>query len=293
MFAKREEKKSLKELLEVGPVFAPCVYDAISARMMYDIGFQATCLSGSETARTRAGLPDIGLGSFNELCSTIEHITDVCPLPMIVDVDTGWGNEYNVMRTCERIVESGAKAIHMEDQKFPKRCGHLEGKEVIGRDEYIRKIKAAHKVFEGTDVIIIARTDSYNVLGIEEAIWRNQAAHDAGAEVSFTEAIDSVAAMEEIGRRVEGWKMFGMASYGASPKVSFADMVSMGFNLVTFHCTMMAMVTGMTYYARECLERKDNFFAIDNAKYFKDSLVSPENLTDIAKWKDLVTSVTK
>ena len=293
MFAKKEEKKSLKELLEAGPVFAPCVYDAISARMAYDLGFTATCLSGSETARTRSGLPDIGLGTFTELCSTIEHITSICPLPMIVDVDTGWGNEYNVMKTCERIVASGAKAIHLEDQKFPKRCGHLAGKEVISREEYIRKIKAAHEIFKGTDVIIIARTDSYNILGIEEAIWRNNAAIEAGAEVSFTEAIDSVKAMEEIGRRVPGWKMFGMASYGASPKVTFKDMVDMGFNLVTFHWTMMAMVTGMIDYGRECLKNKNNFYAIDNMKYFKDSLSSPEALTDLKKWEEYVSRVTE
>lgn len=285
-----KQRKTLKQLLEAGPVFAPCVYDCLSAKIVEQAGFEATCLSGSETIRTRAGLPDIGLSSFQELCTTIDHITDISPLPMIVDLDTGWGNELNVMRTCEKVAKAGAMAIHMEDQKFPKRCGHLVGKEVIPRAEYIRKVKAAHHVLKDTDCIIIARTDSYNVLGVEEAIARNLESLEAGAQVSFTEAIDSVAAMEEIGRRVPGWKMFGMASYGASPKVSFEDMVSMGFNLVTFHCTMMASVTAMTLYARQCLADKNNFYAIDNAKTYPDSLKSPDALCELSQWSRVAQS---
>lgn len=260
----RKKRKTLRELLEAGPVFAPTVWDCFSAQVVRRLGFQAMCLSGAEVAASIAGLPDLGLVTFDELVGVVNHITDVNPLPMIVDIDTGFGNELNVMRTCERIAKAGAMAVHLEDQTFPKRCGHIAGKEVIPRKDYISKIKAAAHAFKGTDCLLIARTDSYNILGKEEAIARNLESLEAGADIAFTEGIDSREAIQEIGERVPGWKMFGMSSKGASPKVSCKELNEWGYNLVTCHFAFAGAYRGMWEFGQKTLQDKSDVYAYDN-----------------------------
>lgn len=260
----RKERKTLRQLLEEGPVFAPTVWDCISAKIVEQVGFQAMCLSGAEVAASHCGLPDLGLVTFDELVSVVDHITDVIPLPMIVDIDTGFGNELNVMRTCERVAKAGAMAVHLEDQTFPKRCGHIAGKEVIPAKDYISKVRAAHHVLKNTDCLLIARTDAYNILGIEEAITRNIASLEAGADIAFTESIDSREAIEEIGRRVPGWKMFGMSSKGASPKVTFEELYNWGYNLVTCHFAFAGAVKGMMEFGKRTFEDKSDVYAYDH-----------------------------
>lgn len=281
----RRQRKTLRQMLETGPVFAPTVWDCFSARVVERLGFQAMCLSGAELAASRCGLPDLGLVSLDELVSAVDHITDVIPLPMIVDIDTGFGNELNVMRTCERIAKAGAMAVHLEDQTFPKRCGHIAGKEVIPAKDYISKIRAAHHVLKDTDCLLIARTDSYNVLGKEEAIARNLASLEAGADIAFTESIDSREAIEEIGRRVPGWKMFGMSSKGASPKVTCEELNRWGYNLVTCHFAFAGAYKGMMEFGKRTFEDKSDVYAYDN-----DLLNGPMGafeLFDIHEWLGL------
>ena len=212
---------SLKELLEKGPVFAPCVYDCLSAKIVENIGFKAMCLSGGNLAMSLIGVPDIGLVSFGELLDAVRRITCYSKIPMIVDIDTGFGNELNVIRTCERVAQAGAMAVHLEDQTFPKRCGHMSGKEVISRKDYIAKVKAAKYALEGTDCLLIARTDSYFTDGLDEAIYRNLASLEAGADITLTEGTRSVDDIEKIARMVPGWKMFGMNSMGGQPEGYF------------------------------------------------------------------------
>ena len=130
---------------------APCVYDCVSARYVEKTGFKAMCLSGGELAASLCGFPDIGLVTLDELVGAVDRISSCTDIPMIVDIDTGFGNEINLIRTCKRVAQAGAKAVHLEDQTFPKRCGHLAGKEVIPRKDYISKIKAAHHVLKNTD----------------------------------------------------------------------------------------------------------------------------------------------
>ena len=257
-------RTTLRELLEKGPVFAPCVYDCTSAKVVEMCGFKAMCLSGGEVSQSLVGMPDLGLVTQDELVSVVNHICDMSPLPMIVDIDTGFGNELNVMRTCERVAKAGGMAVHLEDQTFPKRCGHLTGKQVIPTEEYLAKVRAAHHVLKDTDCLLIARTDSYNLNGKEDAIDRCTRALDCGADVTLAEGIDSYEAIEEIGRRVPGWKMFGMSSAGASPKVTFDQLVNWGFNLVTMHFTMRGALTGMLEFGKKTYETMSDVYACEH-----------------------------
>lgn len=258
------KKTTLRELLEQGPVFAPCVYDCTSAKVDEMCGFKAMCLSGGEVSQSLVGMPDLGLVTQDELVSVVNHICDMSPLPMIVDIDTGFGNELNVMRTCERVAKAGGMAVHLEDQTFPKRCGHLTGKQVIPSEEYFAKVRAAHYVLKDTDCLLIARTDSYNINGKEDAISRCLGALDAGADITLAEGIDSYESIQEIGRRVPSWKMFGMSSAGASPKVTFEQLVEWGYNLVTMHFTMRGALTGMFEFGKKTFETMSDVYACEH-----------------------------
>ena len=256
-------KITLREMLKRGPVLAPCVYDCVSATLVKEAGFKAMCVSGAEVAASQLGVPDIGLLTASELEDTVRRINTISDLPMIVDIDTGYGNELNTINTCRRIARAGAMAVHLEDQTFPKRCGHLTGKEVIPLDDYIAKVRAAVDALKGTDCMLIARTDAYAVNGIDDAIDRAIAAYEAGADITLVEGSESVEGIREIGRRVPGLKMFGMASGGASPSMSFDELVSMGYSLITFHYAMFAGIDAMRRVGQICYNRQDDSYLLD------------------------------
>lgn len=254
LYEKQKEKKGFLELMKEGPVMAPCVYDCVSARCVEKAGFKAMCLSGGELAASLCGFPDIGLVTLDELVGAVDRISSCTDIPMIVDIDTGFGNEINLVRTCKRVAKAGAKAVHLEDQTFPKRCGHLRGKEVIPHDAYISKIRAAAWALEGTGCALIARTDSYHILGKEEAISRCNDAIDAGADITFIEGNATIEDIKDVAKRVKGPKMFAMASAGASPKVSLDELYKWGYGLMTMHYTMAGAMMGMEEYGRLCYE---------------------------------------
>lgn len=259
-----ERKVTLREQMEQGPVVAPTVYDCLSAKMVQRSGFSAMCLSGAEMAAAYLGLPDIGLVTMSELEDNVRRISNSSPLPMIVDIDTGFGNELNTILTCRRIAAAGAMAVHLEDQTFPKRCGHLRGKEVIPFEDYINKVRAAADALKGTDCMLIARTDAYNVLGKEEAIRRANAAVEAGADCTLVEGTETLEAIEEIGRRVKGWKMFGMASAGASPEVTAKQLMEWGYRLITLHYVQWGAIRGMEVFGEACFQTQDDIFITED-----------------------------
>ncbi len=280
------ERVTLKQLLEEGPVFAPCVYDCLSAKITEQAGFKAMCLSGGELAASYCGLPDIGLVSLQELTDAVGRISASCPLPMIVDIDTGFGNELNVIHTCRKIARAGAMAVHMEDQTFPKRCGHLQGKEVIPLEDYIGKVKAASYALKDTDCLLIARTDAYQILGKEAAIERAVASVEAGAQITLVEGTQTLEAIEEIGRRVPGWKMFGMASAGASPKVTYKQLVDWGYNLITVHCAQWGAIKGMEEFSKTCLETGGDSFITDRDDV-DNRPIALFNMFGLQEWMEL------
>ena len=249
------------------PVLAPCVYDCFTARIIEKVGYEAMCLSGGSLAMAYCGVPDIGLVPLADLESMVARITTYAKIPMIVDIDTGFGNELNVMYTCERMVRAGAKAVHLEDQTFPKRCGHLGGKEVIPREEYISKIKAAHSVLKGTDCLLIARTDSYHIkgMGVDEAIRRNLESREAGADITFTEGTGSYEDIEKVSKADDGWKMFDMVCNGASPKVTFKQLCDYGYRLVTVPgVSVGGAYKGIMEAAKHTMEDGNDFWIAEN-----------------------------
>lgn len=255
--------KTLRRVIEEdGAVLAPCVYDCLSAKIIEKTGFHAMCLSGASVAMAFCGVPDIGLVSLGDLEQIVTRVTAMANIPLIVDIDTGYGNELNVMYTCERMARAGALAVHLEDQTFPKRCGHLGGKQVIPREEYFSKVRAAHSILKDTDCMLIARTDSYHTHGVEEAIARNLGSLEAGADISFTEGTGTRADIERIAREVPGLKMFDMVCNGASPLITFDELKDMGYQLVTAPTVSFGgAFKGITEFAERTMQDRSDFYA--------------------------------
>ena len=217
-------------------LLAPGIYDALSGLIAEQAGARAVYLSGASIAYTRFGRSDVGLVSASEVHDTLAAVTDRIQIPVIVDADTGFGNALNVQRTIRNFERAGAAAIQIEDQSFPKRCGHLDGKTLISKDEMVGKIKAAIDARKETNTLIIARTDARGVEGLSEAIDRAQAYQEAGADILFIEAPHSIDEMRLI-RKSFGEDiplLANMVEGGKTPIKTANDLKSLGFNIVIF-----------------------------------------------------------
>eukprot|EP01037_Dinobryon_pediforme_P024367 gene24367-26145_t len=217
-------------------VVAPGVYDALTASMAAEAGFEALYLSGASIAYTKLGRPDIGLVSSSEVADTLSHIRERVDTTLVVDADTGYGNALNVERTVRLFEQAGANAIQLEDQVLPKRCGHLDGKTLVSATEMIGKIHAAVDSRRFASTLIIARTDAVAVDGFDAAIERAQAYREAGADLLFVEAPKSRADLTRIGGAF-GWSiplMANMVEGGSTPVLPAGDLEEMGFSLVIF-----------------------------------------------------------
>lgn len=217
-------------------VLAPGVYDALTASLASDAGFEALYVSGASIAYTRLGRPDIGLVSMAEVAETIAMIRDRVATPLIVDADTGYGNALNMQRTMRLFERAGANALQIEDQSFPKRCGHLADKGVIPPGEMVGKIKAATDARASAETLVIARTDAIAVEGFDKAMERAHAYAEAGADMLFVEAPSSA---EELSRIVAGLRatlplMANMVEGGRTPIKSTTALEELGFSLVIF-----------------------------------------------------------
>ena len=244
---------TLHEQLQAGLVIAPGIYDALTAAIAAGAGFQALYVSGAAIAYTRLGRPDIGLVSMNEVADTIALIRDRVPTPLIVDADNGYGNALNVLRTVRTFERAGASAIQLEDQAMPKRCGHLGGKVLIAIDEMVGKLHAALDARVFPDTLIIARTDAVAVEGIGPAIDRAHRYAEAGADILFVEAPQSVEQLEMIVSALKGRRplMANMVDGGDTPPLPRADLDRLGFRLVIFPGGIVRALarTGQAYYA--------------------------------------------
>tara|TARA_B100002019_G_scaffold199171_1_gene172573 strand:- start:1281 stop:2129 length:849 start_codon:yes stop_codon:yes gene_type:complete len=226
----------LKSIIKSETLLAPGIYDALSGLIAEQSGAKAVYLSGASIAYTRFGRSDIGLVSVSEVHDTLAAVTDRIKIPIIVDADTGFGNALNVQRTIRSFERAGAAAIQIEDQSFPKRCGHLDGKTLISKDEMVGKIKAAIDARKETNTLIIARTDARGVEGLSEAIDRAQAYQEAGADILFIEAPHSIDEMKLI-RKSFGEDiplLANMVEGGKTPIKTANDLKSLGFNIVIF-----------------------------------------------------------
>ncbi len=231
--ATRSPAAELRALADRGrPFVMPGVYDALSARIAADTGFEAMFISGYGVSATYLGEPDFGLLTQSEQVAAARRICPIVACPVLVDVDTGYGNAINVVRTVEEIGRAGAAGIFLEDQVWPKRCGHMRGKRVIALDEQVRKIRAAVRARGDRDCFIVARTDARQPLGLDEAITRALAYKRAGADALFVEAPQSVDELREIGRRLPPPLVANMVEGGATPELPVAELGAMGFQLI-------------------------------------------------------------
>ncbi len=228
---------SLKQrLTQGGPVVAPGIYDALTASLATEAGFEAVYLSGAAIAYTRLGRPDIGLVSMSEVADVIALVRDRVPTPMIVDADNGYGNALNVQRTVRVFERAGASAIQIEDQTMPKRCGHLQDKSLISAGEMAGKIRAAVDARHSQETLIIARTDAVAVEGFERAIARAALYAEAGADVLFVEAPRSRQQLSEITSALGRSRplLVNMVEGGDTPLASASELGDLGFSIVIF-----------------------------------------------------------
>ena len=227
----------LREMITAGEiVLAPGIYDSLSGLIATQMGAKAVYLSGASLAYTRFGRSDIGLVSVSEVHDTLAAITDRIDTPVIVDADNGFGNALNVQRTMRYFERAGAGAIQLEDQSFPKRCGHLDGKKLISSGEMVGKVKAVLDARRDQSTLIIARTDARAVEGLNAALDRAEAYFEAGADVLFVEAPQSLDEMTQICAQFEGRipLLANMVEGGKTPVKSAADLAELGYSIAIF-----------------------------------------------------------
>jgi 2-methylisocitrate lyase-like PEP mutase family enzyme len=226
-------------LKEVGALAFPGVFDTLSARVAHHVGFPMAFVSGYSVAATAIGEPDLGLLTQTEMIDRARRICMSVPIPIIVDADTGYGNPLNVHRTVNELIVAGAAGCFLEDQMWPKKCGHMRGKRVIGREDYVQKIAAAVDARGDRDFFIVARTDALAPLGLDEAIRRVEAAREAGADASFVEAPTSLDDLKEIGLRSPAPNVANMIEGGKTPVVPRRQLADLGFHLILYPLTAL------------------------------------------------------
>ncbi|MDK3022412.1 isocitrate lyase/PEP mutase family protein [Cupriavidus taiwanensis] len=223
--------QSLRRRLDApGMLVAPGAYDAIGARLIEQAGFGACYMTGAGTSAAR-GFPDFGLLTMGEMVDNAAVMARSISIPLIADADTGYGNELNVTRTVREYEARGVAAIHIEDQVAPKRCGHLDGKEVVSREEFVSKIRAAAQARRTPDFVIIARTDARAMIGLDEAIWRANAALQAGADMAFVEATQTLDEVARVPREVGGPCLLNVVPGGRTPIFDLREAEQMGYKL--------------------------------------------------------------
>jgi 2-methylisocitrate lyase-like PEP mutase family enzyme len=226
-----------KILNEVGSLAFPGVYDTLSAKIAEKVGFPMAFVSGYSLAASTIGEPDFGLLTQTEVVDRARHICGSVGIPIIVDADTGYGNPLNVYRTVKDLIAAGAAGCFLEDQVWPKKCGHMRNKKVIEREQYLQKIAAAVEARGDADFFIVARTDAEAVLGLDEAITRVEAARALGADASFVEAPGSIEQLKEIGKRVPKPMVANMIEGGKTPVLPKEELAEMGFQLILYPLT--------------------------------------------------------
>ena len=246
----------LRALLNSGRItVAPGAYDGLSARLVAQAGFPAIYASGGAIARS-AGVPDIGLLSMTAIADRFASMAAVASVPIIADADTGYGNALNAQMAARAFERAGVAAFHLEDQTFPKKCGHYDDKSLVAIGEMVQKLKAVRDALHDADFVVIARTDAIAVEGFTAALERAAAYLEAGADVSFVEAPTSEAEIAEIAKRLPGWKLINMFEGGKTPLLPVSRLQALGYQLViipsdTQRAAIKAMQRVLSVIARD------------------------------------------
>lgn len=230
-----EKAKLIRQALaQRGQLIMPGVYDALSAKIAARTGFEVVFITGYSLSATLLGEPDFGVLTQTEVVGAAQRICSVVDAPVIVDADTGYGNAINVIRTVEDLLRADAAGMFLEDQVWPKRCGHMKGKQVIPLDEQLKKLRAAVEAKDEQDFFIVARTDARQALGLAEAIKRGIAFKEAGADAVFIEAPETKEEMAEIARKVPGPLVANMLERGVTPLMGPKELKELGFDLIVW-----------------------------------------------------------
>jgi methylisocitrate lyase len=230
------------------PLVMGGVYDGLSTRIADRSGFEVLFMGGFSVAATLLGEPDFGYLTQTEMADAARRVCRLTAKPLLVDADTGYGNALNVIRTVELYQNAGAAGLFLEDQVWPKRCGHMAGKRVVERDEWLSKLRAVLETRGEGDLFLVARTDARAAVGLDEAIDRGKAARDLGADAVFIEAPESVAELERIARAIPGPKVANMVEHGRTPLLSPQELHALGFDLI------VTPLAGLTASARALKE---------------------------------------
>ena len=248
--------KVLRELIaKEGMVVAPGCYDGLTAKLIRQAGFNAIYMSGGSTSSAH-GYPDYGLLTMSEMVENASRIADAVDVPVISDADNGYGNELNVYRTIRAFEKAGVAGVHIEDQVFPKRCGHLDDKELVSREDYVAKIRAAVDARRDPNFMIIARTDARAGHGLAEAVARVNAAIAAGADMAFVEAPQTMEEMAQVPRLVKGPCLLNIVRNGKTPEVTLGQAKEMGYVVSIVPGLLLASVIGAVDQALEGLKRE-------------------------------------
>lgn len=226
------------------PLVLPGCYDALGARLIEQAGFAAAYMTGFGTTAGLLGRPDVGLLGLTEMVDNARRITNAIDLPLLADADTGYGNQINVIRTVQEYERAGVAGIHLEDQVMPKKCGHMENKQVVDSDEFFGKIRAAAQARQDPDFVLIARTDARAPHGLDEAIRRAHGCVEAGADVLFVEALQGVDEIELVAKEFAGLPLlFNWAEGGKTPPLTYDEISELGFSMIIMPIgTMLAAV---------------------------------------------------
>ena len=238
---KNDNINSLRNLLDSKNFIPiPACFDALSAKLIQQEGFEVTFMSGFAASASRIGEPDLGVMTFSEVLDQVNNICDATSIPVIGDGDTGYGNTVNVQRTVKSFAKVVCAGILIEDQLSPKRCGHTPGKEVVSRDEAFDRIRAAVDARKENDILIMARTDANHTHGIKEAIERAQNFFEIGADILFVEAPKSIKEMELICKEVEGFKVANIVEGGLTPNLTMKELEEIGYKLAVYPLTALS-----------------------------------------------------
>lgn len=287
-----ETLRSLLKANDGRALIVPGAGTPLEAHAAVAAGFEALYVSGYAVAAWRHGVPDIGLVAFNEISDAVTAITDVVDVPVIVDADTGYGDVVNVARTVRLLEARGASAIQLEDQKWPKRCGHLRGKSVEPRETMVRKIAAAVDARADDETVLIARTDSRATDGLDEAIARGRAYAEAGADVVFVDAPESEEELEIIAREVPAVVMANMSESGKTPMLSQQRFDELGYGIVIYPTSSLRVASDAFIRFFADLRREGNSSSWLNEMSTLATLNSLVGLEDAEALEARVTEVT-
>lgn len=238
-------------------IVAPGAHDALTAKIVGKLGFDAVYMTGYGQSASHLGQPDVGLMTLSEMVMRAANTVEAAGVPVIADADTGFGNAVNVMRTVREYEKAGVAVIQLEDQLLPKKCGHMTGRQLIQKDEMVGKIKAAADARVNEDFMIMARTDARTTLGIEEAIERGLAYKEAGADIIFIESPESVAEMEKINKEIPGLTLANMVEGGRTPVLPNKKLEELGYNLIIYPTASTYVLTKAMIDLWEGLKRDD------------------------------------